>query len=114
MILRVIICAALLSGGAWLLFYAERIQVRVNVYHEGLKRSRRASRLFLKVTSRNYELATRFLGATLILLFLVLAVLTAIEFEHYREVSGAGRWGPPGPLASARATPAAGDLWRGR
>ncbi|MDH7502235.1 MAG: hypothetical protein QHJ82_05900 [Verrucomicrobiota bacterium] len=84
MLSRITLCALLLFGGSWLLFYAERIQLRINVHHEALKRTSKASRLRLRVTSANYELWLRITGGLMILLFLVLLVDTGMRLEHYR------------------------------
>lgn len=84
MFLRIILGALLLFGGCWLLFYAERIQVRINAIHEGLKRTSKASKLRLRLTSANYELWLRMMGGLLLLLFFALLIETGIRLEHYR------------------------------
>lgn len=75
----------MLVVGTWLLLYAERLQVRITAWHESLKRTDRASLLFLKVTSMNYELPIRGAGAILVLGFLVMAIETAMHFERYHR-----------------------------
>jgi hypothetical protein len=43
--------------------FAERVQYRVFDYHQAIKRSRKVSRLMLKVTSWNWILPVRLFGA---------------------------------------------------
>ncbi|MCX8109241.1 MAG: hypothetical protein N3G20_10595 [Verrucomicrobiae bacterium] len=84
MFLRVILCALCLAGGSWLLFYAERIQLRINAFHEDLKRTSKASKMRLRITSANYELWLRMIGALLVLMFLALVIDTGLTLERYR------------------------------
>lgn len=74
----------LLFGGSWLLFYAERIQLRMNLRHEEMKRTSKASKLRLRLTSANYELWLRFAGGIMILLFLLLVLDTGMRLERFR------------------------------
>ena len=83
-IIRFIVGAILLLGGSWLLLYSERIQLRLNARHEAMKRTQKASYFRLRITSMNYELPLRFVGALLILFFLVLVIDTGIRLERYR------------------------------
>ena len=84
LLFRAILCIALLFGGSWLLFYAERIQLRLNAHHEELKRTTKASKFWLRMTSANYELWLRFSGAMLILLFLLVVLDTGMRLERFR------------------------------
>ncbi len=82
--IRVILCLVLLFGGSWLLFYSERIQLRIIAHHEDLKRTEKASRAWLRVTSANYELPLRAMGMIMVALFLLVALDTGMRLERYR------------------------------
>jgi len=83
-ITRFILGAILLFGGSWLLLYAERIQLRLNVRHEEMKRGPDASRWRLRMTSMNCELPLRLLGGFLVVLFLLVVLDTGRRLERYR------------------------------
>jgi hypothetical protein len=84
MLSRITLCVLLLFGGSWLLFYSERIQLRINAHHEALKRTTKASRFRLRLTSANYELWLRIIGGLMILLFLAVIIDTGVRLERYR------------------------------
>lgn len=74
---------ALLLGGCWLIFFTERLQIRITAYHEELKRTHHASRLWVQVSSMNYEMLFRLLGAVMLLASLALLVVIGQHWERY-------------------------------
>ena len=84
MVLHFAICAGLFLVGAWLLFYAERLQKYATLFHERRKRTHLASNFFLKATRLNYELMLRFIGGFLMALALFLVIRIAADPMNWR------------------------------
>ena len=79
MLSRLAIYAALFFTGAWLLFYAERLQKHLTIFHERRKRTHLASNFFLKATALDYELFLRLFGGLMVVLALVLVTRTVLD-----------------------------------
>jgi len=84
MLLRLSIHTALFVLGVWLLFYAERLQKYVTLFHERRKRTHLASNFFLKATALDYELVLRILGGGLAAVALLLVIRVILEPQLWR------------------------------
>ncbi|MBM3878610.1 MAG: hypothetical protein FJ387_02670 [Verrucomicrobia bacterium] len=84
MLAKVLSSALILVVALWCLLFSERLQRRITMFHEDLKRSPHASRLFLQVSSLNFELFLRGLGMVLLVVFIALAGWLAFEIENYK------------------------------
>ena len=81
---KIVISGLALGLGLWCLLFSERLQRRITIVHEDLKRSSHASQLFLRVSSLNFEVFLRVAGVFLILVFAGLAAWIAFELENYK------------------------------
>lgn len=84
MLIRLAMHGVLFLVGVWFLFYAERLQKHLTLFHERRKRTHLASNFFIRATAVDYELFLRVFGGLLIALALYLLVQTVLDPHQWR------------------------------